>query len=224
LRNPDEHGPLSTAPTPQGTGRRAGLDRADVVAGALLLIQNEGPGALTMRNLAAKLGVTTTTIYWHVGGRDDLVTEIIRHQSEVQAARPVEGTGPRDRLMSAARHIWESARDNRAITSLAHQNGASALLQHPLEVALVRELEAAGVTGPAAAAAHRSILFTIGGFLVQALRDESAIPAERRAAALWAASDEQLDPATTEALAARPDLDELFDATVRAVVDSHLPI
>lgn len=204
------------------TGRRAGLDRDDMVEAALGLVVEEGPAALTMRRLATALDVTTTTIYWHVGSRDELVTEVIRHQSQRQAARPIEGTTPRQRVMSAARHVWTSALENRAITSLAHQTGTTALLEHPLQVALVRELEAAGVTGSAAAHAQRSILSTVGGFLVVALRDESAIPEDRRGPALWANTADDLDPATVAALTEPADLVALFESTVQAVVDQHV--
>ncbi len=151
-----------------------------MVATALALIEKEGPDSLTMRRLATDLGVTTTTIYWHVGGRDDLVTEIVRHQSERLADRPIKGRTARQRVMSAARHVWDSALENRAVTSLAYQTGTISLLEHPLELALVRELEAAGVTGAAAADALRSILTTVGGFLLLALRDESTISEDHR--------------------------------------------
>ena len=217
---------MSTAATPtydrEGTGRRAGFDRAQIVATALRLVEKEGPGALTMRRLAAELDVTTTTIYWHVGSRDELITEIIRHQSERLAARPIDGATSRERVMAGARHVWDSALDNRAITSLAHQTGTTSLLEHPLEIALVRELEAAGLVGDTAAAAMRSILATVGGFLVLALRDESAVPTERRGPALWTASTAEVAPATIAALGTGPDLPALFESTVQAVVDSHL--
>jgi AcrR family transcriptional regulator len=209
--------------TTEGTGRRAGLDRDDMVATAITLVEKEGPAALTMRRLAAELDVATTTIYWHVGTRDELVAEIIRHQSERLATRPIEGDTKADRVMSAARNVWDSALDHRAITSLAHQTGTTSLLEHPLEVALASELEAAGLTGDAVAGAMRAILTTVGGFLVLALRDESAIPEERRGPALWAASDAAVDPATISALATPPDLPSLFESTVRAVVDHHVP-
>ncbi len=213
---------MSKTATTEGTGRRAGFDRADMVATAIALVEKEGPAALTMRRLAAELDVATPTVYWHVGSRDELVTEIIRHQSERLATRPIVGTTPADRVMSAARHVWDSALDNRAITSLAHQTGTTALLEHPLEEALVYELEAAGLTGAAAADALRAILATIGGFLILALRDESAIPEDRRGPALWAASDAPVAPATIHALAAPPDLPHLFESTVRTVVDHHV--
>jgi len=190
---------------------------------ALALVEKEGPAALTMRRLATELDVTTTTIYWHVGSRDELITEIIRQQSERQAARPIEGNTARERVMSAARHVWDSAIENRAITSLAHQTGTTAMLEHPLELALVRELEAAGLRGTEAADAMRSILSTVGGLLLRALRDESSIPEERRGPALWAAVETGVDPATLAALTEPIDLAALFESTVRAVVDRHVP-
>ncbi len=208
--------------TTERTGQRAGLDRADVVAAALALVETGGPGALTMRRLAAELNVTTTTIYWHAGNRDDLITEVIRYQSQRLADRPILGTTPRDRVMSAARNVWDSALDNRAITSLAHQTGTTDLLEHPLEIALARELEAAGVTGASAAHALWSILATVGGFLVLALRDESAIPTDRRGPKLWAASHPEVDPRTAEPLSQPPDLPFLFESTLRTVVNSHV--
>ncbi|MGI9601014.1 MAG: TetR/AcrR family transcriptional regulator [Acidimicrobiales bacterium] len=194
-----------------------------MVAAAVALVEKEGPTALTMRRLATDLDVTTTTIYWHVGGRDELVTEIIRHQAERLAARPVEGATPRHRVMSAARHVWDSALENPAITSLAYQTGTISLLEHPLELALVRELEAAGVTGRPAADALRSILTTVGGFLVLALRDDSAIPEERRSAALWSAEHQDVGADTLAALTRPTDLPALFETTVQAVVDHHVP-
>lgn len=193
-----------------------------MVRAALDLVERDGPAALTMRKLATELNVTTTTIYWHVGSRDELITEIIRHQSERLAERPVTGDTPRGRVMSAARHVWDSALDNRAITSLAHQTGTTSLLEHPLEVALAKELEAAGLTGAAAASALRSILSTVGGFLVLALRNEAAIPEEHRGPALWGASSVDLDPTTINALTEGPDLEVLFSTTVQAVVDHHV--
>lgn len=193
-----------------------------MVAKAIDLVEAEGPDALTMRRLASELQVTTTTIYWHVGSREELVTEIIRHHAERLAARPIRGRSPRVRVMSAATHIWESAIEHRAITSLAHQAGASSLLQHPFELVLATELEAAGLTGPEAAVALRSIRAAITGFLVLALRDESSTPKDLRSVAMWESSDAELDRSTLDALATEPDLNKLFEITLQAVIDHHL--
>lgn len=192
------------------------------MAAATRLVEAEGPAALTMRRLATELDVATTTIYWHVGSRDELVAEIVRLHSERMATRPITGRKPRQRIMSAATHVWDGCVQHPAITSLAHQAGVTALLQHRLEVALAVELEAADLTGPQAAVALRSILASVTGFLVLALRDESTVAPDQRSTALWARSDTDLDPSTVEALTAESDLTKLFEITVQAVVDSHL--
>lgn len=210
-----------------GTGRRAGLDRDDVVEAALALVEELGPDALTMRKLAADLGVTTTTIYWHVGGRDELVTAIIQRMSERQAQAAIEGTTPRERVMAAARHVWTSALEHHHITSLAHQSGASSLLQIHLEQALVRELEAVGLIGDDARDALRGILLCVGGFLVmglRSLRNDAPTPADRSSQALWAEVDDPaIDPRTVAALSAPLDIDALFETTLQGVVDSFVP-
>lgn len=205
------------------SGRRTGLDREDIVAAALDLVEREGAAALSMRRLATELDVATPTIYWHVVSRDELIAEVIRLQSNRLAGRPIEGTTPRERVFSAARHIWTSSIEHRATTSLAHHTGTSSLLAHHLEAALVIELEAAGLVGQEAADATRAILITIGGALVLALRDLSAYPADYRPDALWANSNAPIAPETRQALRAEADLDVLSAATLRAVIEYFIP-
>ena len=206
-----------------GTGRRTGLDRDDVVAAALDLVEREGAAALSMRRLATELDVATPTIYWHVGSRDELVAAVVGLQSTRLAERAIDGTTARERVFSAARHIWTSSIEHRAITSLAHQTGTSSLLGHHLEAALVSELEAVGLIGEAAADASRAILITVGGSLVLALRDLSAYPAEYRPDALWANSDATIAAETRAALRAEPDLDRLSAVALRAVIEHYVP-
>lgn len=206
-----------------GPGRRLGLDREDVVDAALDLVVREGAAALTMRRLATELDVGTPTIYWHVGSRDDLVAEIIRTHSQRLAERPVQGVTARERVLSVALHIYAAPIEHRAITSLAHQTGTTSLLLHPLEEALVAELEAAGLEGEACAGALRSILVVVVGSLVLALRDQSRLPEDYRSDVLWARADAAIAPETRDALCADPDLDAQTETTLRAVIDHHVP-
>lgn len=225
---PDRTRPEHTQPEhtgrPPTTSRRAGLDRAEVVQRALDMVEEGGAGALTMRKLASELGVTTTTIYWHVGNRDELVIALIQRLAEQQAAVDVSGTDPRERVMSAARNIWRNARSHRNVTALASQVGATTLLELPLEVTLVAELEAAGVDGASARDALRAILMCIAGFLVGAWRPQEVGPSELRPAALWAGvDDDRVGTSTMAALVEPPHLDTLFETTLRAVVDAFVP-
>ena len=217
---------MTTTPEASGTGRRAGLDRDDIVERALALVEDGGAEALTMRKLAADLGITTTTIYWHVGGRDELITAVIERLAHRQAELRVDGATPRERVFSVARHVWLSALAHRNVTALAHQVGATSLLEMPLEVALARELDAAGVHGAAARDALRAILMCVAGFLVVAFRSESrdADRQHTRPHTLWGeVVDDGIEPDTLAAMRIPPDLAELFETTVRAVVDAFVP-
>lgn len=194
-----------------------------MVQRALELVEAGGAEALTMRKLAAELGVTTTTIYWHVGHREALVVALIRRLADQQAEAIVTGDTSRDRVLSAARNIWTTARAHRNVTALAAQAGATTLLELPLEVTLAAELEAAGVHGPAARDALRAVLTCIAGFLVTAWRPPTVAPADLRPDALWATVDDpRLSAATTAAMGEPADLDTMFERTVGAVVDEHL--
>ena len=203
------------------TGRRAGLDRAEVVRAALELVEQGGAQALSMRKLAAELGVTTTTIYWHVGTRDELVIALIQLLADHHARVEVDGDTPGDRVMSAVRNIWRNALAHRNVTALASQVGATTLLELPLEVALVAELDAAGVRGDAARDALRAILMCVAGFLVGTWRGEGVVPPELRHGALWATvDDDRIDRSTVAAMAVPPDVDALFERTLSAIVET----
>jgi AcrR family transcriptional regulator len=208
-----------------GTGRRTGLDRADVVAAALDLVNREGAAALTMRRLAAELDVGTPTIYWHVANRDELVAEVIRLQSLRLAAEggEVQGASARERVFDAARRIWTSAIEHRATTSLAHQTGTSSILLHHLEAQLVQELEASGLDGEEAAEASRAIVMAVGGSLLVALRDVEQSAPEHRPDALWRDGQAPISEATREALVAPPDLEQLSATVLQAVIDHYVP-
>ena len=200
------------------------LDREDVIAAAVDLVSAEGPGALTMRRLADKVGVGTPTIYWHVGSRDELVAEVIRAHSRRLAELPVEGDEPADRIFSAARNIWSASIGHRAFTSLAHQTGTSNLLVRPLEEALLAELEAAGLDGGDAARAAWSILAVIGGSLLLELRDLSSVPADYQPTALWESSEAPISASTRAAMGSEQDFDAVCQTALRAVIDACVPV
>lgn len=66
-------------------GRRPGvsLTRAQIAATALAILDEHGPDAVTMRAIAARLGVRSPSLYNHVRSKDeilDAVTEIIGDQ------------------------------------------------------------------------------------------------------------------------------------------------
>ncbi len=53
--------------------RRPGLDRRAISDAGFALIETGGLDALTMRDVAARLGVQAPALYWHVAGKADLI-------------------------------------------------------------------------------------------------------------------------------------------------------
>jgi TetR/AcrR family transcriptional regulator, tetracycline repressor protein len=62
-----------TSSTHPDDGERARLTRAVVVDRALVLADNAGLDALTIRKLATELGVTPMALYWHFRSKDELL-------------------------------------------------------------------------------------------------------------------------------------------------------
>ncbi len=194
------------------------------MAAALAIVEVEGADALSMRRLASDLGVTTTSIYWHVGNREQLVVAVVELHAERQARASVTGRTPRERVHSSAVNIWRSARAHRNVTALASSIGATTLLELPLEVAVLAELEAAGVRGAAARDALQAFLGCIAGFLVTAWRPPGERPDGLRPEQVWGrVSDPRVPRATIRAVARPADLDRLAERTLRAVVDGFVP-
>lgn len=208
---------------PARSTRHAGIDRDDVVDAALRLVEAGGADALTMRRLASELGVTATSVYWHVGSRDDVVLALIERQAERLAEMPVTGDDPAERVVSAAMAVWESALAHPEVMKLAHAAGATSALEMHLEIALARELTRAGVEGEAARDALRALLICVGGFLVLALRPVDAVPAELSSTRLWAdVDDPDVATATRDALTRPIDREPLLRRTLTAVLAAYL--
>jgi TetR/AcrR family tetracycline transcriptional repressor len=59
------------------TRPRGSLTREEIIKEALALLEQQGPGALSMRRLADRLGVTPNALYTHVRGKADLINGLI---------------------------------------------------------------------------------------------------------------------------------------------------
>jgi TetR/AcrR family transcriptional regulator, tetracycline repressor protein len=69
---------MAELPTPRRTpGRRAGLGREQVLEAARALLAEKGSAGLTMRALAARLGVAPNTLYSHVADKTQLVDLVL---------------------------------------------------------------------------------------------------------------------------------------------------
>lgn len=93
---------------------RDALTRDQIVASAIRLLDDDGLDGLNMRALGKRLESAATAIYWHVGGKDELVNLAVDSAwCEIALADPVAlGWRPAARAMATelrsmlARHPW----------------------------------------------------------------------------------------------------------------------
>jgi TetR/AcrR family tetracycline transcriptional repressor len=196
------------------------LTREKVVAAAAELVRQQGPQALTMRKLAAELGAAVTAIYYHVGNReallDELVARTVREMGQIRAT----GATPALRAESVALALRRKLRARPHLIALVHERGLTELMMLPAQRALVHEAHAAGLRGERAAEAVRALQFQVIGFVLVERNRERAPQQHPGEPELWDAETAEQDPALAGALAAPPDPDRLFAASVRAIVAS----
>lgn len=114
-----------------------------IVAGALELIDRDGLGALSMRNLASELRTGTTTLYRYVSGKDEvlaLVADAVL--GEVQIQRPVADMGWRELLEELARSMRVVLASHPSVASLfatAVPVGPNSLRARERTLTLLRE-------------------------------------------------------------------------------------
>jgi AcrR family transcriptional regulator len=124
------------------------LTREQIVAEALRLLDAEGVDALSMRKLAAGLGVGAASLYWHVANRDELIELVI---DEIYGELELPDGGS-DGWRQAARGLAHSIR--------------ATTLRHPWVVSLLDSLVGATFFGPNLAQATERMLavFEDAGF------------------------------------------------------------
>ena len=88
--------------------------RTAILRAAIAILQREGAGALTVRNVAAEAGCSTTGVYTYFGGKDGLVDAIFVDGFEhfdAALAAAADGADPLDELFATgeAYRAWALA-------------------------------------------------------------------------------------------------------------------
>jgi len=206
--------------TPVRAGRERPVTREEVVDTALGLIEDNDVSALSMRRLAAELGVAVTSIYWHVGNRDALLDLLVeRLLADMGGVRPA-GRTPRARITSLLRQWRQRLWERPHLIAVAHERGLTGAMFQPVQAALARELAAVGLHGEQAALAVRALQVQVTASIVlqrAALRGPSTTPTDPTA---WRDSP---DAELVAALAEPLDYDAVFTLGVDALLDRLLP-
>ena len=157
------------------SGRRA-LTRERVVAEALTIIAAEGAQALSMRALAARLGVVPGALYRHVRGKEqlyDLILDAVLGEVDCRAASSAPWAAQVAALADRLRAVLENHPGTAALLKTRDPLSPTSL---ELGEAFLAPLLAAGLPGREAALAFRLVYDYTLGF---ALADPTS-PAEQR--------------------------------------------
>lgn len=169
--------PRNTPKEPPAEKRTARLTRDEIMATALALVDEEGLGALSMRNLARRLGVEAMSLYHHVANKDALLTgvvETVLQEMDLPEPIPEDWMGLLEAMLLAFRRVLAK-----------HPNTVPILMTRPLATptttgyveAPLRVLGGAGFTPEQAGELYQTaIAYTLGHAFIAGL--EPATPAD----------------------------------------------
>ncbi len=207
---------------PRERGKRAGLSRDEVVATALSVLGADGLDALSMRRVAAELGVVPNALYSHVADKAELVDAVLDAVlAGVAIPRRGDWRTRIEALLLESRRVLVEHPDLVPLFLARQTNGPNALR---LGEALLEQCHRGGMTGEDAARALQVLLVhTIGATAFEVPRRREQHPEHRRARARAAVArlDPQAFPLTTaaaEALASHP-AEDLLRLGIRWLLD-----
>lgn len=187
-----------------------------VLDAALSIVEQDGVDGLSMRALAAKLGVAVTAIYWHVGNKEQVLDALVdRMGAEVGRIRTT-GHTPAERVLSTARSLLRSIDAHRSLVGIAHGRGRLGVVFAPARRALAETFAGAGLRGARLADATEAVVQVVAAFsLTEAVVRRS--PEQQADVTLWV-GPAPVDDAAARRLGRPPDPAHTFDVSLRALV------
>jgi AcrR family transcriptional regulator len=116
-----DDGAVSSPPVGR-SGRPPRTSRAQILAAANEIIERDGWQKLTIRRLAAEVGVGTMTIYHHVRDREDLLVQLVNDQAD-QFPSPDLPDDPRERIILAATTMHDALAARPWVTEIVTTDG-----------------------------------------------------------------------------------------------------
>ncbi|MGW7272595.1 TetR/AcrR family transcriptional regulator [Streptomyces sp. NPDC054864] len=181
------------------TGRPPLTSRAQILVAARELIDRDGWEKLTVRRLAAELGIGATTLYHHIRSKDDLLLLLLNHHV-AQIEHPPLPDDPRERIVVAATALHSALAAWPWAAEVLSADGFVGLLDESamwMVEAIVAGADDHGCTPEQSVDVFRSLwYYTVGEVLVR------AHSARRLSAGRPFAYRDDLDPSRVPHLAA----------------------
>ncbi|MGY1691692.1 TetR/AcrR family transcriptional regulator C-terminal domain-containing protein [Geodermatophilus sp. SYSU D01105] len=184
------------------TVERSPVSREAVVDAALALLAEGGLDAVSFRRIAARLGVSGPTLYWHVENKRqlmDLMAEELLRRSGRAYAGPDEGQPWWEWLRADARRLFEALTTTRDAPRVLAGNRPSPENLPGIERVLGVLVDAGLTPGEA-----QQTLFAIGAYVIGSAIEWQAEAERGRNQPLPAADDEELNDLRADLLASQP--------------------
>lgn len=168
-----QHSPVATSSSsrrprrPARNSDKPALDRAAVIRAALAEIDEKGVGSFNLRDLARRLGVYPTAVYWHVPTKTHLLAEVAATLFR-DVAPKTDGGDWRDYLRTLFRRYRRAMKRHPNVAPLvgAHLVGNLGIDLVFVEGVLAA-LQRAGLSGAALTAGYNAVIASLVGFVVQ---------------------------------------------------------
>lgn len=158
--------------------------RPQILAASRRLIDRDGWENLTVRRLAAELGIGTTTLYHHVRNKEDLLLLLLNEYAS-QIPRPDLPQEPAERIVVATAALHEALAAWPWATEVLTADGFIALMGEPALWTVETIVDAAvqaGRTPEQAVELFRSVwYYTVGEILVRARSARARVDGSSRA-------------------------------------------
>lgn len=212
---------------------RKQISREQLLARARGLIEERGLEQFSLRSLAEDLGITSPSLQWHVGSREQLLVDVV-DALMAEAVLPPRELEPVAWLIDAAVDLRGHLRKHERLIPLVRELCFLAPSVVTIENGVAEALVRLGLDGPGVLRAHTAYLSLVLGFtFLECARDEAA---ERATPAMR----EAMDAAQEAGLASHPALqaaltdprggpledrsgDDLFRDAVEALLLGVLP-
>lgn len=158
------------------------LTQEHIARTALALADREGVDALSMRRLAAELGIGTMTLYGYFRSKDDLIDAALDVAAGDVGPR-TRGSDWKSELRSVLQATYRNLQRHPSLVQLRLRRPLITARQLRLNETGVRILEDGGLSPEHATRAFRTLFFYVFGFAALSADDEAARSQAREAVA-----------------------------------------
>ena len=147
------------------TRPRGSLTREEIIKEALALLDEHGPGALSMRRVADRLGVAPNALYTHVRGKADLIDGLVDQVYAGLELHPDPGGDWTQQLATLSQAVREHLLAHPAVVPYALQQPGLGPHSLRLGEAIYRVLRPAGFSDQAVVGVVYALVTYILGFV-----------------------------------------------------------